>query len=288
MESSLLWAPIENHLCLMTTIIILNFAPVLDSKGRPLGKAAEVWDNVLVSFSKLSGWKSTKWGPRTDDKHGVVLVIGASSIYTQPNAVSSPFIVWNFMLPPNGFSFSRKEPLSQSSPLLPLSHLLASEPRVLNVPLFTAPEPREDQLGTATFDLELLFVPRNPHLYDDPTFIPLFRNLDTFVESQDDFGRSPSDFQIGHRGWLLDEVTFNSLPVHIIILHYPSLQSERRLKDPNVAHEGMPAHMDHPESLYQRYYLDTLAKLAAYGVERESLHFCLSLWRSDETLPIDN
>ncbi|KAL8881428.1 MAG: hypothetical protein Q9198_001371 [Flavoplaca austrocitrina] len=270
----------------MTTIIILNFAPVLDSKGRPLEEAAEIWDHVLTSFSKLSGWKSTKSGPRTDDKHEIVLVIGASSIYMQRNAVSSPFLVWNFMLPLDGFSFSRKEPLSQSSPLLPLAHLLASEPRVLNVPLFTAPEPREDQLRSATFDLELLFVPRNPHLYDDPTFLPLFRNLDTFVESQDDFGRSPCDFRIGHRGWLLDEGTFNSLPVHIIILHYPNIESERRFKDPNVTHQGMPAYMDHPESLYQRCYLDTLSRLAAYGVDRESLRFCLSLWRSDEDLPV--
>lgn len=78
MASPLLWTPPENHhLHLMTTIIIFEFACSLDSDTRPLGDAAQVWDQVLNSISELPGWKSTKWGPQSDDKHRVVVIIGA-------------------------------------------------------------------------------------------------------------------------------------------------------------------------------------------------------------------
>ncbi|KAL9037486.1 MAG: hypothetical protein Q9180_003686, partial [Flavoplaca navasiana] len=190
---------------------------------------------------------------------------------------------WRFKSPPDGFPFLSKEPLSQSSPLRPLTNLLVSKPRVLNIPLFPAPElPQDYLLPTGTFDLELLHLPQDTRLHTDRTFDTLFRRMTVFLESQIDRNTPPFDFHSGHRGWLWDketkEVTIKSIPVHVIILHYSSLEGERRFKDPNVAHKGMLRYQERSESLYQRYYLDVLADLEPYGVRRESVHFRLNRW----------
>ncbi|KAL8894395.1 MAG: hypothetical protein Q9192_004358 [Flavoplaca navasiana] len=254
----------------MTTIVILDFASSIDSDGRPIGNVASVWDRVLMSISKIPGWKSTKCGPQSDDKHGVIILI-----------------VWRFKSPPDGFPFLFKEPSSLSSPLRPLTALLASKPRVLNVPLFPAPElPQDYLLSTGTFELELLHLPQDTRLHTDRTFDTLFRRMTVFLESQiDRCDTPPFDFHSGHRGWLWDEETkegtIDSTPVHIIILHYSSLEGERRFKDPNVAHKGMLRYQDGSESLYQRYYLEVLADLEPYGVRRESVHFRLKRWTQD-------
>lgn len=164
----------------------------------------------------------------------------------------------------------------------PLAHLLSAEPRVLNVTLFPAPEPRDDLLGDATFELELLHLPLDTRVYDDPTFRSLFGAITTLAELHSNrIHPPPCDFHSAHRGWLLDEETLDSMPVHVMILHYPSLESERRFKDSNVLHEGLLLYQDSPESIYQRNFLDTLASLTSYGVQRESLHFRLNLWKPD-------
>ena len=156
-----------------------------------------------------------------------------------------------------------------------------SGPRLLNVPLFPAPQtPQDYLLKTGTFDLELLHLPRDTQLHKDRRFRELFKTMTLFVESQiDRYCPQPWDFHSGHRGWLCDEDTLGTIPVHVIILHYPSLESERRFKDPNLAHKGMFLYGDHPERLYQDRYLDVLADLATYGVQRESIHFRLKVWR---------
>ena len=78
MACPLPWIPPTNHhLNLMTTILIVEFDAFFDPNGRPLGDATFVWDRVLSSIAKLPGWKGTQWGPQNDDKHSVVVVIGA-------------------------------------------------------------------------------------------------------------------------------------------------------------------------------------------------------------------
>ena len=61
----------------MTTIVILEFKSFLDSDGCPLGEDATVLKGVLSSVAKLPGWDRTQWGPRTNDNHGVVVLISA-------------------------------------------------------------------------------------------------------------------------------------------------------------------------------------------------------------------
>ena len=64
----------------MTTVVILEFTSLLNSEGRPSGEGAFVWNRVLRSISELSGWKCTKWGPQSNDKHRIVALIGTQSI----------------------------------------------------------------------------------------------------------------------------------------------------------------------------------------------------------------
>ncbi|KAL8817180.1 MAG: hypothetical protein Q9223_003935 [Gallowayella weberi] len=266
MASSLPWTPPKaNDLDLMTTIIILEFASFLDSDGRPLGEAAVVLEQVLSSFSELSAWKSTRWGPRSDHKHGIIIII-----------------VWNSLLPPDNSPFLRKGTLPQSSLLQPLAFFLTSEPRVLNIPLHPALQPPDYQLRDGTFELELLHLPHNTRLLNDRAFSALFCAMTPFVESEDNrIDSTPSDFKSGHRGWLLDDQSIEPALVNAILLHYSSLEAERRFKDTTVPHNGMLRYQDHPESLYQRKFIDVLAGLAEYGVQRESFHFRLKRWEPD-------
>ncbi|KAL8658852.1 MAG: hypothetical protein Q9226_000742 [Calogaya cf. arnoldii] len=283
MACPLLWtSPTDNRAYSMTTIILLDFASSQDPEGRPLGKAVKVWNRVLSCFSKLRGWESTKWGPLSDDKPGTIVVIGARGNLHPASSGWLTLTVWNFLKPPPDFPFSPKEPLSRSSPLRPLTDLLKSKPRLLNAPLFPAPRTPHYLLGAGTFELELLYLPPDACLYRDLTFSCLFSAMSVFLESQiNRFDTPPWDFHSGHRGWLFDEESLDSVPVHVIILHYSSLEGERRFKDPAIAHEGMSPYQDRPESLYQRLYLDKLAGLALYGVRRESVHFRLNLWKPD-------
>ncbi|KAL8684700.1 MAG: hypothetical protein Q9224_006179 [Gallowayella concinna] len=252
-----------NHLDLLTTIIILDFASVPDSDGRPLGEAATVWEQVLSSISELPGWKSTRWGPRSEQKHEIIIMI-----------------VWQFLFPPYDFAFSPKDPLSQSSPLQPFAPILTSKPRILNIPLYPALRARDDQLPDATFELELLYLPNDTRLLNDRVFGALFCAMTPFVISEDNRPHPPPcDFEAGHRGWLLDDKSMDSMPVNVILLHYPSLEGERRFKDPAVPHRGMLQGLDHPERLYQQKFLDVLAGLAGYGVQRETIHFRLNSWK---------
>ncbi|KAL8991620.1 MAG: hypothetical protein Q9169_007815 [Polycauliona sp. 2 TL-2023] len=269
MANSLLWKPPrDTHGNSMTTIMILDFASDLDPDGRPIGEAAIIWDRVLISLSKLSGWESTKWGPRSDDKHGIVALI-----------------VWNFLLPPEDFSLSRRQPSAQSSPLRPLAHLLTSTPRLLNVPFFPAPRITDYLLGVGTLELELLYMPQFTQPNVEWNFRTSFYSLTAFVESQHDrIDGPPWDFRSGHRGWLLE--TQDSTPIHVIILNYESLEAEHRFKDPDVAHKGMIQPFD-AQDLYQRKFLDVLASLTIYGVKRESLHFRLN-FRTTEVLTKQN
>ncbi|KAL8990300.1 MAG: hypothetical protein Q9169_008156 [Polycauliona sp. 2 TL-2023] len=256
--SSLLWKPPrDTHGNSMTTILILDFASDLDPDGRPIGEAAKIWDRVMAFISKIPGWDSTKWGPRSDDKHGIVVLI-----------------VWNFLIPPDDFPLSRKQPLAQSSPLRALGHLLTSEPRLLNVPLFPAPQIADYLYISGTLELELLYLPQNTQPYKEPALKRLFESMTDFVDSQVyRIDTPPWDFHSGHRGWLLE--TLDSTPVHVIMLHYESLEAEQRFKDPNIAHRGMLQDIS-PESLYQRKFLDVLPGLADHGVQRESFHFRLN------------
>lgn len=173
--------------------------------------------------------------------------------------------------------------MSLLSPLRPLSDLLASEPRILNASLFPAPHtPQYYLLEAGIFELELLYLPQDTQLHKDRTFNSLFCGMTAFLESHNyRFDGMPFDFHSGHRGWLLDEKILESMPVHVVILHYPSLEGEKRFKDPNIAHQVMLHYLDQPESLYQRQYLDVLADLAGYGVQRESIHFSLGMWKPE-------
>ncbi|KAL8928649.1 MAG: hypothetical protein Q9172_000864 [Xanthocarpia lactea] len=235
--------------------MILKFTSSLDADGRPLGEAAPLWNSMLTSISYLPGWESTYWGPQSDDKHGLIVIS-----------------VWKFLSPPQNFPFSRRQPLSQSSPLRPLIHLLTPESRLLNVHLF--PEPHFNIiLGRGSFELELLYLPQQTQFYEDRKFRDLFRIITQFVEIQGNrLDSLPRDFHDGNNGWLFDEETLESVPVHIILLEYDSLEAERRFKDPNAAQSPQ----GNPEKLYQRSFLDPLAGLAEYGVQRESLHFRLN------------
>lgn len=78
MATSLLWTPPENNpLHQLTTIVMLEFKSFLNSDGCPLDEAATVLKGVLSSVSKLPGWDCTQWGPRSNEKHGVVVLISA-------------------------------------------------------------------------------------------------------------------------------------------------------------------------------------------------------------------
>ena len=180
--------------------------------------------------------------------------------------------VWTFLSPRQDFPFSRRQPLSESSPLRPLTHLLTPDLRLLNVPLF--PEPHFNIiLGRRSFELELLCLPQETQFYEDRKFRDLFRKITQFVEIQGNrLDSLPRDFRNGYNGWLFDEETLESVPVHILLLQYDNLEAERRIKDPNAAQSPQ----GNPEKLYQRSFLDPLAGLADYGVQRESLHFLLN------------
>lgn len=146
----------------------------------------------------------------------------------------------------------------------------------MNVPFYPAPDIADYLLRVGTSDLELIYLPQDKLLYSDRTFHDLFHAMDVLVESKWNRTDSlPWDFRAGHRGWLSAEETVNSTPVHVIILHYESLERERRFKDPNVAHEGMESG-DSREALYKHKFHDVLASLADYGVQRESIHFRLT------------
>ncbi|KAL8856349.1 MAG: hypothetical protein Q9178_007040 [Gyalolechia marmorata] len=234
--------------------MVLKFTLPLDADGWPLGETAALWNRVLNSVSFLPGWRSTHWGPQSDDKHGLIVIT-----------------VWKFLSPPQDFPFSHRQPVSQSSPLRPITHLLMPDSRLLNVPLF--PQPHFGiKLGIGSFELELLYLPQQTQFYKDRMFHHLFDNITQFVERQGNrIDSLPYDFRSGHHGWLSDEETLESVPVHIILLQYESLEAERHFKDPNAVQSPR-----NPEKLYQHRFLDPLAGLADYGVQRESLHFRLN------------
>ncbi len=86
MELTLPWNPPTDNTInqSMTTIIILKFGSLLDPNGRSLGEG-DLWESVLSCVSRLPGWRTTSFGPRSDDQHGVVIVIGAYYHHLPPN-----------------------------------------------------------------------------------------------------------------------------------------------------------------------------------------------------------
>ncbi|KAL8871009.1 MAG: hypothetical protein Q9174_003073 [Haloplaca sp. 1 TL-2023] len=252
MAKSLPWIPNppDHHLYLLTTILILNFTCPLDVDGRPLGEVGQKWDLVMKNISYFPGWFRGYWGRQSHNDHGIVLII-----------------VWKFRLPPQDFPFSRKEPPFETPPLQAITPYLAQHSRLYNVPLFLAPINVLVEEGT--FELELLFLPRD--VSQDDTFHRLFGTLNDFVETNGNrFDLPPWDLRASHHGWLLDDDSLDFQPVHVILLYFESMESERRFKNPPADYA-----LGYPKDYYKRNLLDTVAALSKYGVTRESLHFLL-------------